>query len=78
VTGDWPAYIEVGGIIFAAGIFYAGVRLMRKDLTGVRRIVDANDKRQNRKTTKLLKLLRKALPEEYDDEIVDMLPQDEE
>jgi hypothetical protein len=78
MIADWAGYIEIGGLIFSAGIFYAGVRLMRKDLTGVRRVVNENDKRQRKRLTKLLKLLREALPEKYDEQIVDMLPEDEE
>jgi hypothetical protein len=78
VTSDWSTYFEIGGVIFSAGVFYAGVRLMRKDLTGVRRIVNDNAKRERKRFTKLLNTLRVALPEEYRERIIEMLPDDDE
>jgi hypothetical protein len=78
VTSEWLPYFEVGSLIFAAGIFYAGVRRMGKHLNGVRRIVNENRKQERKRFTKLLNTLRVALPEEHREKIIEMLPEDDE
>lgn len=71
---NWQAI----ALIFSAGMFYAGVRLQRRDVTGIRKVVNKNDKSQRKRLTKLLGILRKALPEEYREQIIELLPEDDE
>jgi hypothetical protein len=71
---NWQAV----ALIFSAGIFYAGVRKLRRDVTGVRKVVNENDRRQRKRFTKLLGILRVALPEEQREQIIAMLPEDDE
>ncbi len=69
---------QVIGLVFGAGVFYAGIRLMRKDLNGVRKVLNDNHKQQRKRFNKLLRTLRTALPEEYREQIIEMLPEDDE
>ena len=78
MTIDLMGYVEIAGLIFAAGVFYAGVKRLRRDATGVRQIVDRNEKRRHKQTNKLLGILRKALPEEHREAIIQLLEEDDE
>jgi hypothetical protein len=69
---------QAASLVFAAGVFYAGVRLLRRDLNGVRRLMNARMKRQRERHTKLLHVLREALPVQFREEIIQMLPEDDE
>jgi hypothetical protein len=71
---NWQAV----ALIFSAGTFYAGVRLLRRDVTGIRKVVNQNRKSERKRFTKLLTVLRTALPEEYREQIIEMLPEDDE
>jgi hypothetical protein len=69
---------QAAALIFAAGIFYAGVKRRWRDLNGVRKIGDENDKRQRRRFNKLLQILRVTLPEEQREKIIELLAEDNE
>jgi hypothetical protein len=71
---NWQAV----SLIVSALIFYAGVKRFRNDVTGVRKVVNENAKHQRKRFTKLLRTLRVALPEEYREQIIEMLPEDDE
>jgi hypothetical protein len=69
---------QAASMIFAAGVFYAGVRLLRRDLNGVRKVMNARLKAQREDRTKLLHILREALPVQFREEIIQMLPEVDE
>lgn len=72
------SYVEVVGLIFAAGIFYAGVKTMRKDLTGVRKVVNDNTKRERRRFHQVLATMLMTVNDEHRELILQMLREDEE
>jgi len=71
---NWQAV----SLIVSVLIFYGGVKRFRNDVTGVRRVVNKNREQERKRNTQLLQILRKALPEEYREQIIEMLPQDDE
>jgi hypothetical protein len=76
--GETLSYVEVVGLIFAAGIFYAGVKTMRKDLTGVRNVVNKNTTRERRRFHQILATMLVTVDNEHRELILQMLREDEE
>jgi hypothetical protein len=78
VTSEILSYVEVIGLIFAAGIFYAGVKKMRSDLTGVRKVVNENIKLERRRFHQVLATMLVTVSEEHRELILQMLREDQE
>jgi hypothetical protein len=69
---------QAAAVIFAAGTFYAGVRLLRRDVTGVRKVVNTNERGRKHFNKKLLGILRVALPPEHSEKVIQLLEEDDE
>jgi 16S rRNA C1402 N4-methylase RsmH len=69
---------KLAAIIFAAAVFYEKASKAIRDFNGIRRVMNEENKRLRKRITKLLKVLRTALPEEHREQIIEMLSENDE